>query len=85
MAERYLEYLRSVKPKGPYCLMGFCLGGLMAYEVARRLTEAGEEVAFLGLFNSVPEENATSSQSFGKRVMSRFHKFAKLDVRNKMD
>ena len=65
--------------------MGFCLGGLMAYEVARRLIEAGEEVAFLGLFNSVPEENATSSQSFGKRVMSRFHKFAKLDVRNKMD
>jgi thioesterase domain-containing protein len=56
MAERYLSELRKVRPKGPYVLMGFCLGALIALEVANRLTAAGETVEFLGLFNPPPPQ-----------------------------
>jgi len=54
MAERYLEAIRERYPHGPYILMGFCLGGLIATEVARHLIRAGEQVSFLGLFNTPP-------------------------------
>ena len=44
IAERYLSQIRSIQPKGPYHLAGFCFGGVVAYEVARQLERAGERV-----------------------------------------
>ena len=44
MAERHLRALRAHQPKGPYRLAGNCNGGLVAFEMARRLAEAGETV-----------------------------------------
>jgi thioesterase domain-containing protein len=44
MADDYVSYIRSVRPHGPYILGGFCIGGNIALEVARRLRAAGEEV-----------------------------------------
>jgi amino acid adenylation domain-containing protein len=53
MARHYVNELRQVQPEGPYLLGGRCLGGLVAFEIARRLTEAGQEVALLGVFDSL--------------------------------
>jgi amino acid adenylation domain-containing protein len=50
MAERHLEALRAVQPKGPYFLGGTCNGGLLAYEMARRLVADGEQVSLLALY-----------------------------------
>ncbi|HKZ05008.1 MAG TPA: thioesterase domain-containing protein [Methylomirabilota bacterium] len=47
MAEDQLVTLRSIQPKGPYRLGGHCNGGLVAFEMARRLEAAGETVALL--------------------------------------
>jgi aspartate racemase len=47
MAEAYLRELRAVRPIGPYLLGGYCLGGLVALEMAQRLRAQGEQVAFL--------------------------------------
>jgi acyl-coenzyme A synthetase/AMP-(fatty) acid ligase/thioesterase domain-containing protein/acyl carrier protein len=44
--------LRQVQPKGPYVLWGECIGGKLAYELARRLEKAGEEVSLLILLDS---------------------------------
>jgi len=44
MAERQLRALRAHQPRGPYRLAGNCNGGLVAFEMARRLVEAGETV-----------------------------------------
>jgi thioesterase domain-containing protein len=41
-----------VRPHGPYLLGGFSGGGITAYEIARQLTEAGEEVAMLALLDT---------------------------------
>ncbi len=49
MAEQILGDVRSVQGHGPYVIAGFCLRSLLAYEVAQRLTAAGEEVALLVL------------------------------------
>jgi len=47
MATHYLEELRRAQPHGPYLLAGFSMGGTIAFEMARRLQEAGEEIAAL--------------------------------------
>ncbi|MCL4748168.1 MAG: AMP-binding protein, partial [Burkholderiaceae bacterium] len=52
MAERHLEAIRAVQPEGPYLLAGQCNGGLVAYEIARRLSAAGEQVALLAMIAS---------------------------------
>jgi thioesterase domain-containing protein len=52
MARAYLVELRQLSPSGPYWLSGYCGGGIVAYEMARLLRHAGEEVAFLGLIDT---------------------------------
>lgn len=52
MAERHLAAIRGVQPHGPYLLGGECNGGLVAYEIARRLESEGEEVRLLMLLSA---------------------------------
>jgi amino acid adenylation domain-containing protein len=52
MAEAYLLEVREVQPHGPYLLGGYSGGGIVAFEMARRLTEAGEEVGLLALLET---------------------------------
>ncbi len=53
IAARYLVEVRAARPSGPYRLGGASYGGLVAFEMARQLLEAGEEVAFLGLIDTL--------------------------------
>ncbi len=40
-ATRCIEAVKEVQPSGPYRLLGNCIGGYMAWEIARQLTAAG--------------------------------------------
>jgi amino acid adenylation domain-containing protein len=61
LATHYVQEIRSVQPEGPYHLGGWCVGGIIAYEMARQLQEANQEVALLALLDSAPPsaEDAT--------------------------
>ena len=52
-----LRLILNAQPKGPYRLCGYCLGGLIAFEVARLLIAAGEKVEMVGMIDS-PTVNA---------------------------
>jgi thioesterase domain-containing protein len=52
LATLYVRDVRRVRPTGPYHLLGFCFGGLVAYEMARQLRQAGEAVGFVGLIET---------------------------------
>jgi thioesterase domain-containing protein len=52
MAEEYLQHVRRVRPAGPYLLAGWSFGGRVAFEMARQLVAAGEEVAFVGMIDT---------------------------------
>src|SRR5262245_4831403 len=52
MATDYLQEIKARQPNGPYYICGYSSGGLTAFEIARRLSESGDEVAFLGLFDT---------------------------------
>ncbi len=52
MARDYLDEIRAVQPSGPYHLLGWSFGGLVAYEMACQLQDIGEEVALLALLDT---------------------------------
>jgi hypothetical protein len=51
MAAAHIESMRTVQPRGPYLLGGFCNRGLVAYEMARQLQAQGERVELLLLID----------------------------------
>lgn len=52
LARYEVEQIRRYRPHGPYLIAGYCAGGTLAFEVAQRLREQGQEVALLALFGS---------------------------------
>jgi acetoacetyl-CoA synthetase len=52
MAASYVEVIRSLQPQGPYRVAGHSFGGLLAFEIARLLSEQGEEIDWLGLIDA---------------------------------
>ncbi|MEU8682343.1 amino acid adenylation domain-containing protein [Streptomyces sp. NPDC048611] len=55
-AEDYVQQLRTVQPHGPYRLLGWSVGGILAHTVAVLLQEAGESVELLALLDAFPAE-----------------------------
>ncbi|APU15454.1 thioesterase domain-containing protein [Actinoalloteichus fjordicus] len=56
LADEYTDVLREFHPGGPYLLLGWSLGGLVAFEMAKRLTAAGDVVDQLVLVDAgIPE------------------------------
>jgi amino acid adenylation domain-containing protein len=47
LAAHYLEALKTVQPEGPYHLLGWSVGGVVAYEMAQQLSRQGQSVALL--------------------------------------
>jgi amino acid adenylation domain-containing protein len=54
MVSEYLEAVKAYQKEGPYLLCGYSFGGLVAFELARRLRDGGDEVAFVGMFATLP-------------------------------
>lgn len=52
-AKDYIKQLQKVIPEGPYILGGFSFGGILAYEMAIQLRQAGFEVPFLALLDTM--------------------------------
>ncbi|WP_347558045.1 non-ribosomal peptide synthase/polyketide synthase [Robbsia sp. KACC 23696] len=52
LAADYVARIRQVQPDGPYHLLGWSLGGVLAAEVAHLLEQDGQAVHFLGLLDS---------------------------------
>jgi thioesterase domain-containing protein len=53
MAREYLDKLLYVCPSGPFYLIGFSFGGVLAFEMAVQLQKLGFKVPFLVLIDSI--------------------------------
>ena len=54
MAVDYIAQLQTVQPQGPYCLLGWSSGGLIAHAVATELQRRGETVSLLAILDAYP-------------------------------
>jgi thioesterase domain-containing protein len=68
MAAGYVTAVRERQPFGPYLLLGFCFGGILAYETARQLIAAGDDVRLLVLLDTKLDG---SGAGFAKRMIKR--------------
>jgi len=71
MARDYITEIRSVQATGPYRLVGNCIGGVVAYEVARQLESTGQEVRTLVLMDTdfpAPERYAQDIRDRGGQL-----------------
>ena len=59
LASAYVEAIRRFRPRGPYRLGGWSFGGVVAWEMARQLRAAGEEVDLLAMLDTSPLTDAT--------------------------
>jgi amino acid adenylation domain-containing protein len=64
MAAAYVAAIRQVQPAGPYHVAGWSTGCTAAFEVARQLQDAGDEVALLALLDGrAPEPGAEKEEA----------------------
>ncbi|MFD5259227.1 amino acid adenylation domain-containing protein, partial [Streptomyces bobili] len=61
MARDYAALIRSVQPSGPYRLLGWSYGGLVAHATAVRLQTEGEQVSLLAMLDAYPSDGVPSS------------------------
>lgn len=61
MAEDYVNAIQRIQPQGPYHLLGWSFGGVVAYAMACRLQQMGERVALLGIMDSYPSTDERQS------------------------
>ena len=66
MAALYVKHIRKARPRGPYYVGGYCMGGTVAFEVAQQLRAAGEEVALLVVFDTLNWSKLPLPSSMGK-------------------
>lgn len=64
IANYYLEIIKSVQPEGPYDLAGYCLGGIIAYDISRKLQLESEKV------NSLVMVDSPDNESFNRAAKS---------------
>jgi amino acid adenylation domain-containing protein len=74
MAKFYTNELKSIQPRGPYCLAGYCLGGAIAFEMAQQLSRAGEKIGLLAVFDSYSPHYITMKIPFYLNLIHRLQR-----------
>ena len=85
MATDYLNLIRKIQPVGPYNLLGWSFGGLVAHAIATRLQSADQDVALLALLDSYPVESETSFSGFDQNNEILTAQVAINPIRNLLD
>ena len=62
MAADYLAVIRRIQPTGPYNLLGWSFGGLVAHAIATRLQTESDRVGLLAVLDGYPIGDGVQSQ-----------------------
>ncbi len=84
MASHYIKELLAVQPQGPYAILGYSFGGLVAYEIAQQLTAIGQEIALLAILDLKSPNLPKARPSFAKSVRIHFKNLGQLPDREKI-
>ncbi|HLP58499.1 MAG TPA: thioesterase domain-containing protein, partial [Candidatus Deferrimicrobium sp.] len=52
LAAQYIKAIKKIQPTGPYFIIGWCVGGTVAFEMNRQLEQSGEKPGTLCLVNA---------------------------------
>lgn len=73
MISYYFSEIKKQQPDGPYFLGGWSFGGMVAFELARRLSDSGDQIAFIIMFDSFINETSVEERSdyFSRNLQTR--------------
>ena len=52
MATHYIEVMRAVQPRGPYLIVGWSMGGVVAFEMSRQILIQGDSIDLLAVIDT---------------------------------
>jgi amino acid adenylation domain-containing protein len=84
MASHYIKELVAVQPHGPYAILGYSFGGLVAFEIAQQLLAAGQEIALLAILDLKSPNLPKARPSFAKSIGIHFKNLGQLPERGKI-
>ncbi|MEE7547783.1 amino acid adenylation domain-containing protein, partial [Xanthomonas sp. Kuri4-1] len=70
LAQAYLARIRAIQPHGPYRLLGWSLGGLIAHAIAASIRAAGEHVDLLVMLDTYPHRHDAVALDEAQRVQA---------------
>tara|TARA_R110000764_G_scaffold1763_7_gene7717 strand:+ start:52037 stop:56014 length:3978 start_codon:yes stop_codon:yes gene_type:complete len=68
MARDYVARIRAIQPHGPYYLVGWSFGGLLAHEIAGQLQAQGAQIACLCLLDAYPFQSRMDTDTEATQV-----------------
>ncbi|HWS85825.1 MAG TPA: alpha/beta fold hydrolase, partial [Pyrinomonadaceae bacterium] len=84
MAAFYVERLRAARPEGPYLLGGWSMGGVVAFEMAQRLRQRGQEVALLALIDVPPPPPAGAAGALARPFKKAWDKVGGMSLQDSL-
>ncbi len=80
IAAQYVATIREQQPEGPYMLLGFCFGGILAFEAAQQLRRAGAEVSLLIMLDSTLQSVLQTKRALRlrrrlRRTVVKYHRY----------
>ncbi|MFD0414018.1 amino acid adenylation domain-containing protein [Streptomyces sp. NPDC127108] len=72
IAAAYVRLIKGVRPSGPYHLLGWSFGGIVAYEIAVQLRAAGDEVGLVANLDSYPRTGVADTRGGEQNMLAWF-------------
>ncbi|TDC75602.1 non-ribosomal peptide synthetase [Streptomyces hainanensis] len=72
MAAEYVERMTAIQSTGPYHVMGWSMGGVVAQEIAVQLRERGHEVGLVVLLDAIPDRQDTADEPLDRAETGEF-------------
>lgn len=86
MLNVYMAGIKAHQPEGPYILLGLCFGGMLAFELGKRLEAAGEQVAFCGGIDNPADLTRIQVRNKPRNfIIDLLHFFQLLDVETALE
>ncbi|SED96656.1 amino acid adenylation domain-containing protein [Streptomyces sp. 2112.3] len=73
LAADYARQIRAVQPEGPYHLLGWSLGGIMAQAVATALEADGQEIGLLAVLDTSPPEPGSQGTGTREEILAQMY------------
>lgn len=74
MAAHYIKAIAKINPDGPYALAGYCVGGIVAFEMTRQLQEQGKEVILTVALDSYADSSYYFKSHKQKKLIRYLHR-----------
>ncbi|MCP4214507.1 MAG: amino acid adenylation domain-containing protein [bacterium] len=58
IAGTYIDKIAKIQPEGPYRIVGWSIGGTIAFEMVRQLEQKNKQIAFFGMIDSMAPKPA---------------------------